>query len=268
MDVLFLGKPPKTPEEFVEIFNLKYPTMLPWKRLKNIYQIPQFLSNKPDLVLLCDEIHEAPLHVLEWLRVLSDQCDNLTLVFSGLPVFETKLMQKLETLRKRVACKIELFSLSKEDTIELVKKRIESAGGRGTEPFSKEALESVFEQSAGFPREVLRISDNMINRAATLNTEIITPDVIEKQPEQAKIDLSIFSDKQKQILELLIHPMPPSDIINTIGLENYKSATHALRSVNNILKRMMELNYVERAKKNRTYLYSLSPKLKTLFVIA
>jgi hypothetical protein len=188
------------------------------------------------------------------------------MVFSALPLVESKLMQKLETLRKRVACRMELFSLTRDETEDLIKRRIESVGGHGIEPFTKEILDSLYEQSAGFPREVLRIADEIINKSASQETDMITPEAFVKKQEPTKANLDAFSDKQRQILEQLIQPMTPLDLVNTIGVENYKSATHAIRSINNILKRLLQDEYIERTKKNRSYIYSLSPKIKTIFV--
>src|SRR3989338_9104879 len=41
-DSVFVGKPPQKSDEFVDIFNEKYPRFL--RKLKNVYQIPGFLK--------------------------------------------------------------------------------------------------------------------------------------------------------------------------------------------------------------------------------
>ena len=70
---LFIGKPPKKPEEFVDIFNEKYPRF--WRRrIKNIYQIPNFLNKRlrsKHLVVLYDEAHESNMDLLELLLFLT-----------------------------------------------------------------------------------------------------------------------------------------------------------------------------------------------------
>jgi len=39
-----------------------------------------------------------------------------------------------------------------------------------------------------------------------------------------------------------------------------------VRSVNNVLKELLQQNFVERAKQDKAYIYSLAPRVKTLFV--
>ena len=129
---IYMGKPPKNPVEFVEIFNEKFKPnwflRLFIPNIKNLYQIPEFLNKKlknSHLVILFDEAHESSVDVLEWLRVLSDQVENMSILVSGLPVFDEKLGD-LETFRKRIITKIELLSLTKEETREMIQKRIEN----------------------------------------------------------------------------------------------------------------------------------------------
>ena len=263
-DFMFLGKPPLKPEELIDLFNFKYKPF--WNKLKSLYQLPAFLEKKKPLVLIIDEAHESKTEVLEWIRVLADQTQSLYIIFSALPVFENQLRSKLETLRKRIACKAELLSISKEDMIEMIKKRIIYAGGNDIQPFSTEALDYIYMQSGGFPREVIRIANSLINKAAELNKEVITPEIFDKKEEQTAINIDEFSDKQKQILELLLQPLSTEGIVNMIGIENFKSKTHGIRSINNILKRLLELGYVERTRKNRNFIYTISPKLQTIFI--
>ncbi|MBI4895120.1 MAG: AAA family ATPase [Candidatus Aenigmarchaeota archaeon] len=266
-DFLFLGKPPERPEELVYLLNNKYKPYF-WSKLTSLYQIPSFLEKRRPLIIICDEAHESSIKTLEWLRVLSDQTPNLYIIFSALPIFENHLRSKLESLRKRIASKTELLSISKEEMIDLVRKRISYVGGTDLQPFSQESIDYIYQQSGGFPREILRIADNLINRAAELDKDLITLDILEKKEEEIKINLDEFSDKQKQILELLIQPQTTDEIVNQLGLENFKSKTHGIRAVNNIVKRLLQLGYVERSRKNRNYVYSLSPKLQTIFIKA
>ncbi|MBI5332318.1 MAG: Flp pilus assembly complex ATPase component TadA [Candidatus Aenigmarchaeota archaeon] len=267
-DFIFLGKPPETPEELIFILNSKYKPFF-WSKIESLYQIPGFLAKKKPLVIICDEAHETDLSTLEWIRVISDQTPNLQLVFSALPVFENKLKTKLETLRKRIAARTELLSISKEEMIELLRKRIIYAGGTDTLPFTNDVIDHMFNQSGGFPREIIRIANNLINKAAELDKDLITSDILEKQQQEPeKINTDDIPERQRKILEVLLQPMTTYEIVEQLGLENFKSKTHGLRAINNILKRLLELGYVERARKNRNYIYTISPRLQTIFIKA
>lgn len=278
-DVIYVGKPPADTNELVDIFNNKYG--LPWflsiffPNIKNPYQIPDFLNKRlrnKHVVVFLDEAHEAEIDILEWVRVLSDQVDNMTIVISGLPVFENKIRDKLETLRKRIATKIEVLSLTKEETEQMIMRRIESVGGSGLQPFEKEALDAVFLKTAGFPREVLRMCTELINAAAERGRSSITVDMVSEKKAEERSNVTMqtieaFTPMQKEVIDALSKgSSSPGGIVNQMSLEKYKSRQHAVRSVNNILIRMMADKLVERTRKDRAFIYHLAPKLRTLVV--
>ncbi len=276
-DALYVAKPPEHPHQFVDLFNGKYPKskIAFWKKdIKNIYEIPGFLNNKlknKHLVVMFDEVHESEIEVLEWLRVLSDQVSNMTVVLSGLPVFETHLKDKLETFRKRIAAKIELVSLTKEEMQFMIEKRIRYVGGRGDE-FSPQLLDFIFVQSGGFPREILRICDELVNQAILAGSTEFALNVQEQKQAADQISLNIVDDMtpmQREIIESLSkNPMTPGEIANSINLEKYKSRQHAVRSINNIMKKLYEDGYLDRRRSDKAFVYSLSGKLRTIVVKA
>ena len=270
-EFLYIGKPPEHAEEFVDIFNEKYPKFLFGRHIKNMYQIPNFLNKKlrsRHLVVLFDEAHESNIDVLEWLRVLSDQVENMSIVLSGLPVLDDHLA-KLETLRKRIMGRIELVSLTKEETEQLIKKRIRNVGGIGEE--FNDLIEAVYDRSGGFPREIIKVCNDVINEAMKgrpLTKELF---VVEIPKEQLKVSLRFLEEltpMQREIVEMLAKPMTPGQIANNLDLTKYKSRQHAVRSMNNILKRLMDDGMVERVKEDRAYLYQLSPSIRSILVRA
>jgi type II secretory pathway predicted ATPase ExeA/DNA-binding MarR family transcriptional regulator len=275
---IFISKPPKAESDFVWIFNEKFHKKFLWwnSNIKNIHQISDFLNRKlgkKKLAVFYDEIHEADTDVLEWLRVLSDHTENMCVILAGLPVFEDQLADRLETLRKRIAVKISLVSLTKEETREMIIKRIQAAGGSGRE-FTEEALNLVYEHSGGFPREILRICDILVQNAIKQDRKTITPDLMktEKPSREKTISLDMlqsFTPMQRQVLEMLSkHKMSPGDIADRLELEKYRSRQHAVRSVNNILKRLMQDGFLEREKTEKAFIYKITPRLKTIFVKA
>jgi type II secretory pathway predicted ATPase ExeA len=277
-DALYIGKPPKNAEDFVEIFNAKYrkPWYAFWKsKIKTIYELPDFLNKKTrgrPLVLLFDEAHEANTEVLEWLRTLNDQVESMTVVLSGLPDFEDQLRNNLETFTKRITAKISLLSLTKEETKELITKRIVHAGGRGDE-FPDFVIDKIYDYTAGFPREIIRVCDELVNNAMSKGRTQIEFDLHEKKEaiEEARpVSMSLLekmTPMQKEILEMLSKKaMTPGQIANSLDLAKYKSRQHAVRSLNNVMKSLLEDGYLERQKEEKAYLYSLSPKISTLFV--
>lgn len=273
-DTIYIAKPPEHPDEFVNIFNNKFKRgFLSSLRsnIKNIYQIPDFLAKKlknKHLVVIVDEAHEAKTEVLEWLRVLSDQVEGMSLLISGLPVFEQNIRSTLETFRKRISAKVELLSITKEETRELISRRIRHVGGKGDE--FNQLIDYIFNKTNGFPREIIRLCDEIVNQAilkdTTISEELIAKEEIEEEYVYSSI-IEKMTPLQKQVIELLgTNAMSPGQLVDTIGTEKYKSRQHAVRSINNIVKRLYEDGYLERLKAEKTFVYSLSGKLRTIVV--
>jgi type II secretory pathway predicted ATPase ExeA len=290
---LYVSKPPENAEDFIEMFTEIFGYNI-WERIlrkkPTLYSLPNYINKKlkgNHLVFLVDEAHETNKEVLEWLRVLTDQIDTVSLVVAGMPVLENKIKSELETLDQRITTRITLTSLDRDETKELIKKRIEDVGGKGIKPFTEEAIEKIYERTGGFPREVLKLCDRLINSALERNIDIIDEKLIEehKEIELPKVRLEEpvvtfmpkppteeqfrnLPYKQKIILELLSKKdwLTPTAIVEELELKNYKSKGHAIRSVNNILKRLMLDGYVQREARGKAFMYALTPKVKTLFV--
>jgi type II secretory pathway predicted ATPase ExeA len=290
---LYVSKPPEKPEElvslFTDIFGISFFERLLGKK-PTLYNLPNYINKKlkgSHLVFLVDEAHETDKKVLEWLRVLTDQVDSVSLVVAGMPILENKIKSELETLDQRITTRIALNSLSRIDTKQLIQKRIESVGGKGIEPFTDAALEKIYERTGGFPREVLKFCDRLVNTALEKNLDSIDEkDIVEhKEIELPKVRVEEpvvtfmpkppseeqFRElpyKQRKILELLSKKdwLTPTAIVDESDMKSYKSKGHAIRSINNILKRLMLDGYVQREARGKAFMYALTPKVKTMFV--
>ncbi len=272
---IYISKPPSKIEDFVYIINDSF--RRPWylwfiPNIKNPYQIPEFLQKKRrHIVVLFDEAQESDVDILEWLRVLSDQVENISVILSALPSFEESIKDKLETLRKRIIMRIEVLSLTKEEMREMIKKRIESVGGSGIEPFDDAVIDSLFEKTGGFPREVIRMCNDLLMNAVENGKERITTEMAaaEKKEETPITMLENLTQMEKYVIELLAkNAMTPGEIANTFDLTKYKSRQHAVRSVNNVMKMMLNAGLLEREKRDKAFVYALSPRIKTLVVKA
>lgn len=272
-EYVFVGKPPQRPEEFVDIFNEKYPNFwLLRPHIRNIYQIQGFLNKRlkrKHLIVLYDEAHESSTDVLEWLRVLSDQVEHMSIVIAGLPVFDENL-SKLETLRKRIMAKIELVSLTKEETAEMIRRRIRNVGGSGEE--FNELLEVIYDRSGGFPREIIKLCNDAVNESIKTGRPLTKELLVREIPqEESKVSLRFLDEltaTQREIVEMLVKPMTPGQIADALDLNKYKSRQHAVRSMNNILKRLMEEGLVERVRADRAFNYQLVPSVRNIVIKA
>ena len=293
LDKLYVSKPPAKAEDFVRIFTDIFGQSF-FERLlgktPTLYNLPNYINRKlkgGQLIFMLDESHETNKEVLEWLRVLTDQIDNVSLVMAGMPILEEKIRTELETLDQRITTRINLTALSKDDVRELIRKRIESVGGEGTRPFTEAAIDKIYDRTGGFPREVLKFCDRLVNSAMEKGMDVVDESLIEghreielpnvrleeptvhfmpKPPTEEQIRNLPY--KQKIILELLYKKdwLTPTAIVEELGMSNYKSKGHAIRSVNNILKRLNLDGYVQRESRGKAFMYALTPKLRTIFV--
>ena len=270
--VIYLPKPPATPQEFLDILNPYFESgFFRKRRARTLYELPDFISTQlrhkgaGDIVILCDEIHEASDETLMWLRALCDNVEGMGIVLAALPRFERDLGERLETLKKRVSLIVKILSLTKEETRLLIERRMEHSGGSSI--FSDDAMNYIYEQSAGFPREILRLSDMALRKAYELGETNIRRSMMEEvAPVEPAIDAGTVPDKQRVILEALVNPTTAARLAD-LFVSRYKSKQHALRALNNLLRRLMQAGFVERAPFEKTYIYKLSSKAKTAFVV-
>jgi type II secretory pathway predicted ATPase ExeA len=277
--IIYIPKPPRDAKDWVMVFEkiTKNRFQLRKKNV-NLYNLNEHvkkaLKGGRKLLLFVDECHEASLESLEWLRSLTDQVDSLSVVLAGLPVFESTMKSSLETFVRRVGTKVELGNLSKSETRELIKRRIELAGGDDVRPFSHNIIDYVYERTGGFPREVIRVCNELSLKAMEKQITTIDTDFLkETDAPEARLSadkISSLPERQKLIIETLAKhgELTPAQIISKLDIEEYKDRENGVRSVNNVLRRLMKEKLVERKKSGKAYVYKVSDRFQTLLVQA
>ncbi|MCJ7429130.1 MAG: AAA family ATPase [Candidatus Nanohaloarchaeota archaeon QJJ-5] len=283
-EIYYMPKPPTNNEDLLDFLRdeiLQPGFIQRFRHSYTLYNIHESLQDELDepTVLIIDEAHEASMDVMQWIRTALDHVDNLSIVAAGLPVFKETLQEDVNTLYSRATSIVELESLNRDESIELVRERIEKAGGSGLEPFTQDALLEIYDRTEGFPREVLRACNDCVVHAAREGKSIIDKDEVKDlvdriQPDETdegaeeddeENETSIvaslnLTDKQEQVAAALEEegPMSSGDVVDRLELEEeYSSRSHAVRSVNNILKRLMENDIVDRDREGRSYVYYL-----------
>ncbi|RMG74992.1 MAG: AAA family ATPase [Nitrospirae bacterium] len=98
-------------------------------------------------------------------------------IFFGLPELEDVLSLD-EPLKQRVAVRIELQSLSLENTIDYIKHRLHIAGEQDG-LFADDTFELIYQYSRGVPRLINTICDNAMLEGYLLKRELIDREIIE-----------------------------------------------------------------------------------------
>ncbi len=119
------------------------------------------------VVLIVDEAHLLSLRLLEELRLLASLSDDevplCRVILSGQLALEERLVDPaLEALNQRVACQVYLEPLTRQQSIEYVKYRIEWAGGDSTRVFTPQALERIAAACNGLPRCLNQLCDQVL----------------------------------------------------------------------------------------------------------
>lgn len=279
----YIPKPPKRKQELLAVFK----SILGFNfidRLQvssvDVTNLPKYITKKirgKNTVFLIDESHESSIEVLEWLRTLVDMVPNMSIIFAGLPVFEEKLENDLPTLSMRVTTKLFLDSLDYSETESLIRKRIERVGGNGIDPFTSESVNRIFELTGGFPREVIKKCDKLILDASKKNlstiNEVFVGEIFSetKRPAKKTVKKKLkVSQKQLDILNILNKDsnLSPTQITEFLGETDYKNKNNAIRSVNNILRRLMRDEFIGREKQGNSFVYKLTGKSKSLLADA
>jgi len=280
--VIYLPKPPRDHMDWVSVFHdftrsgiLK--SIFSRGNGVSVYNLSEVVNNRlsgKKVLLLIDECQESSVESMEWLRALTDHIQNLYIVMAALPVFENTLKSSLESFLRRVGTRVELTTLTRSETRELVKKRITHTGGDDIKPFTSGTLDYVYQRTGGFPREILRVCDELVKQAIEKNISTIDTDFIKEthQPEQ-RLSIEVLDtlpERQRLILDTLSREgkMTPSEIIDALDIEEYKNRDNAIRSVNNLLRRLMKDGLIERKRIGKTYKYVVSSKFQTLMVEA
>jgi general secretion pathway protein A len=135
--------------------------------------------------LVIDEAQSLPHDLLEEVRLLANfetETDKLLpVVLAGQPELASRLEhEELRQLKQRVALRCDLSALDLRETASYISGRIAIAGGDSAKVFTREAVQVVYERSAGIPRTISVICDNaLLNGFATGVKPVGSPLVLE-----------------------------------------------------------------------------------------
>ncbi|MEW6209975.1 MAG: AAA family ATPase [Acidobacteriota bacterium] len=134
-------------------------------------------------VLVIDEAHLLPAHLLEEIRLLSNFETNreklLQIILCGQPELHDVLAQpELRQLKQRISLKCRIKIFTERETGEYVRWRLRVAGARDEHLFTDEALRMVHHYSGGIPRIINNICDNALLSGFSEGSPRITGEII------------------------------------------------------------------------------------------
>ena len=170
--------------ETAVIFNTNFSTDQLFRQILDEFEIPCDTNDKDrhlaqlydflieryairqDVLLIIDEAQNLTNDALENIRMLSNlQADDQTLIqilLVGQPELKDRLkMPEFRQLAQRIAVNYHISPLDKTQTKQYMDYRLRKAGGK-KQLFSPEAIDMIFEQSAGIPRTINLICDTAL----------------------------------------------------------------------------------------------------------
>ncbi len=114
-----------------------------------------------------DEAQNMPIDTLESLRMISNletSRDKLVqIVLVGQPEFEEELnLDRLRQLKQRLAIRATILPLTKEESLEYIKFRLQRAGSPTSSVFTTPALKKIIKKANGIPRVLNVLCDNAL----------------------------------------------------------------------------------------------------------
>jgi len=127
-------------------------------------------KNKRKVLLIIDEAHALPTELLEELRLLVNMAEEVKTILCVFLVGQPELLERLKEkqlfpLSKRIAVRYHLEQLSQKDTIRYIHFRLNRAGVKGRNLFTKDGLELVYQATGGNPRQINILCDNALMSA-------------------------------------------------------------------------------------------------------
>jgi general secretion pathway protein A len=148
-------------------------------------------AQKIQPILVIDDAHLLPAHVLDDLRLLTsfdaDSRDDLILVLCGHPQLEANLRLAInEALAQRIVLRVRLRSMHAEEVDAYLRFRLELAG-RTAKLFLPEASEAIARAARGIPRVVDRLAETSILVALRNKRTEIDGDVVAEALEEVDL---------------------------------------------------------------------------------
>jgi general secretion pathway protein A len=134
-------------------------------------------------VLVVDEAHLLPPHLLEEIRLLLNFETNreklLQVILCGQPELHRLLSQpELRQLKQRVSLKCSIKPLTARETNEYIRWRLRIAGATNEALFEPEAVRMIHRYSGGIPRIINNICDNALLTGYGESSQTVTPAII------------------------------------------------------------------------------------------
>ena len=144
-----------------------------------------------DAILIIDEAQDMPVKALEMIRLLSnletERQKLLQIVLVGQPELRVKLAKPcLRQLSQRITVRFHLNRMTREETSDYLKHRLQIAGAQGWPRFDRKAVREIHKFSGGTPRLVNAIGDKSLLAGYVYHTGDIGSRIVRRAVRELK----------------------------------------------------------------------------------
>lgn len=187
----WLNNPTLTRQEFLEALASKFglSRKAASSKTRMLAEIESKLSETRHAgrvaALVVDEAQSLPDELLEEIRLLVNLVVDgetlLPVILAGQPELASRLNREaLRQIKQRVALRCSLAPLDLGQTGSYIARRIQVAGGKSFQVFSREAVGAIHAASRGIPRLISVISDNALVSGFAVGARPVTRAVVEE----------------------------------------------------------------------------------------
>lgn len=181
VETVYLANPNVSPDEILHAiaFELQLPIARDASRLEVMHALNAYLLERhaaeKQVVVFVEESQGMPLATLEEIRMLSnletEQHKLLQIILFGQPELDENLrLPQIRQLRERITHSFSLAPLDEEDVRAYLSFRLQAAGYRGPDLFSRRVIAYLTRASAGLTRRINLIADKALLAAFAENT--------------------------------------------------------------------------------------------------
>ena len=187
-----------------------------------------------NVVLIIDEAQNLTPKVMEEVRMLSnletEKEKLIQIILLGQPQLKKKLENaKLEQFKQRISIYYHLNPLTRQETEEYIKHRLNLAFAEGKPPeiFTAGAIEAIYEYSKGTPRLINLTCDSALLSGYVGNTHQITENIINEVIKER--DFGSSSEETKNS-EFSVIAMEKLKILTYLSLQGAERRSNLLQS--------------------------------------
>ena len=194
--------------------DLKVASEDPEGLLNHIYQaLIREYARGNNVILLIDEAQGLQEETLEGLRLISNLETPteklLQIILVGQPELAAKLDRyELRQLKQRIAVQAVLSPLTREESREYLRFRLEKAGGRAEDIFTPLALEKIVRRARGIPRVLNIVADNAL----------VTGFGYQRRPVTAKVVREVIADLEGRGRPFFSRFSPAASLLLVLGV--------------------------------------------------